>query len=730
MPEIAITTRGGTGRGTHKHFLYMRDDMTAQMAKAKDHVHPIMFNPPRPPQPPVMDQDPMSPLYGVQLSPGDPGDPGGWAIEPVNNHSHDIEGAYVPADKGEKDQEDSKIINDVLAMFSEAKEIESGSRVRAYESDKMYMPGGQWDKKTKADLIAKQRAALEINKIESKLDNLSGYQRQNRTDFKCLPTEDGDQRVADIMNYVIKNVTEGCNYAREETKVFDDMMITGRGLFNCFTDYDRNIQGDIIVEKYRWDNCVFGPHGKEDLEDCDYLVKEKWYSLAKLKEMHPEHADKFQPESKYMDIGRYSKSEDWDQRLATLLSASGGTELSDTLKKQYKLLECWRKVYRRNFILANSEDGFVYSADNWTTDDIAAVKTIDGFRAIPRVTYRMRVTKIVVALLIDDGYPEELAINDFHVVPAYAKKRNDEFWGKIEGIKDLQSAINKAYSQFIDILNRMAAYGWFYDDETFSNREEEKKFKDNSSTPGFTQKVSNIDRLPKKEEGIKFPNELVGAITAFNIDMREILNINLEMQGLQGQTQESGVAIRQKIVQQLLGNDYIFDNLSFAKKKVGKLIIAMIQQTFTPERILRIIGNQAVKEKKMELGGKPIEEYPREELLAMLQNSDLTKYDITISESPASPTAQLSNFMFLLEMASKGVQIPPIAFFEFAPIPNKEKIIEGLQQAAQQAEAADKRKYDTEIQKSQIAAQSKAGGPTPGPDMGGPMIQPPPGGPM
>jgi len=269
----------------------------------------------------------------------------------------------------------------------------------------------------------------------------------------------------------------------------------------------------------------------------------------------------------------------------------------------------------------------------------------------------------------------------------------------------------------------MAAYGWFYDDETFSNREEEKKFKDNSSTPGFTQKVSNLDRLPKKEEGIKFPNELVGAIAAFNTDLREILNIKLEMSGIQGNAQESGVAIRQKIVQQLLGNDYVFDNLSFAKKKVGKLIIAMIQQTFTPERILRIIGNQAVKEKKMELGGQPIEEYPREELLAMLQKSDLTKYDITISESPASPTAQLSNFMFLLEMAGKGVQIPATAFFEFAPIPNKEKIIEQLQQAEKAAQEAENKKYDTEIEKSKIAAQSKAGGPTPGPGMGGPMIQ-------
>ncbi len=701
MPELVITSKGGNGKAQHRHFVYLRDDMTAQMARAKDHVHPVSY---RQEQPPVMGMDPLS-MMPIEASPAVPG---GWEISPVNSHTHSIEGPYIPTGKGEKEEEDRKIVNDVLAMYAEAKEIESTSRVRAYESERMYKPGGLWDKDVKSKLIASKRAALEINKIESKLDNLSGYQRQNRTDFKCLPTEDGDQRVSDILNYVIKNVTENCNYPREETKVFDDQMIGGRGLFNCFIDYDRNIQGDVIVEKYKWDGVGIGPHEKEDLEDADYLVKEKWYSLAKLKEMFPEKADEFKPESQYMDMGRYSKSEDWDQRLATLISSSGGTELSNSLKKQYKLLECWRKVYQRNFILAKSDDGFVYNADGWTNEDVSAIKTIEGVRAISRVTYRIRVTKVVVALLIEDGYPD-LAANEFHIVPAYAKKRNDDFWGKVEGVKDLQSAIVKAYSQFIDILNRMAAYGWFYDDATFPNKEEEKKFKENSSTPGFTQKVADINNLPKKEEGIKFPNELVAAIQAFNVDMREILNINVEMSGANS-GQESGVAIRQKIVQQLLGNDYIFDNLSFAKRKVGKLILAMIQKAYTPERIMRIIGNQAVKEQKMEIGGKPVQEYQREELLALLQNADLAKYDITIAESPSSPTAQLSNFMFLLEMAGKGVQIPPTAFFKFAPIPDKEKIIEEIQAAAAQAAQENKMKYDTEIKKSVIAAQSKERG--------------------
>ena len=88
-----------------------------------------------------------------------------------------------------------------------------------------------------------ERAALTINEIEPKIDLLSGYQRQNRTDFKFMPVEEGDQRVADILNVVVKNITDQCQYPHEETLVFEDMAIRGRGCFNIYVSNEKNILG-------------------------------------------------------------------------------------------------------------------------------------------------------------------------------------------------------------------------------------------------------------------------------------------------------------------------------------------------------------------------------------------------------------------------------------------------------------------------------------------------------
>ena len=719
------TTKDGKGRG-HYHIVYI-SERGGMISTNQGHTHGMELVQGNPQQ---TDLNPESPAYGSIIAEATQSF---WRVFPAEDHTHELI-EHIPQITQKKEKE-RDIVKQIINLYAQAKKNEEYAISEAMDAEEMY-EHKQWKQQDKDTLESQDRAAVTINKCEEKMDNLSGYQRQNRTDIKFLPTEEGDQRVADILNIVVKNITEQCYFPREETKVFDDSGITGRGLFNIYPDYDIDIHGKIVVEKFPWDECHFGPHEKEDLSDCDYLVKTKWFPLSKLKEMYPDKAGKLTPENREMEQSTKGDSEDWDTTHGKT-TITAGDDLVDKTNKQYKMLECWRKVYRNVNLLINSQDGFVFSADGWNDRDVKMAMTIPGFRAIPRLVYDMRVTKVISQVMLEDYYPD-LAYNDFYIVPLYAKKRKNNFWGKIKGAKDIQKLINKAYSQFVDILNKMSAYGWFYDDETFPNRNEEAKFKRNASSPGFTQKVGNVAKPPQKVEGVKFPDQIIGAIQLLSTDMREIMNINLEMMGMGGQSQ-SGIAIRQKIVQQLLGNDFLFDNLSFAKQKLGKIIVAMIQKMYSPERLLRIVLNQNMRE-SVTIGGASIDTpqarqkqmqqmenqqrsqvqnpqqinpqqmerfITQQEIVNLLQNEDITKYDVITAESPASPSAMLSNFMFLLEIAGRGVPIPPTALFKFAPIPDKEKILAEIERQAQADFQRETMKYDTEIQKSLIAQQGK-----------------------
>ena len=288
MPELLKTSSNEEGDKAHYHIVYLKDDGTGATSEDHGHVHEVAYLQ----EDPIIDEDPNSPTAGQVIQDAPPGE---WVIYPVGDHDHTLE-EYVLQEPKPKEKE-SDIVEEVARRYCEAQKLEEGSREAGYEADDTYS-GKHWDKEKKAELEGKGRAAVTVNKTEGLIDNLTGYQQQNRTDIKYIPTEGGDGTVADILNVVVKNILEKCSFAREETKTFLDAAIVGRGLFNIYTDFERNIQGDIIVEKFKWDEASFGAHEKEDLSDCDIAFKEKWYAISKLKEMYPDKADKFNPEQR------------------------------------------------------------------------------------------------------------------------------------------------------------------------------------------------------------------------------------------------------------------------------------------------------------------------------------------------------------------------------------------------------------------------------------------------
>ena len=159
-----------------------------------------------------------------------------------------------------------------------------------------------------------------------------------------------------------------------------------------------------------------------------------------------------------------------------------------------------------------------------------------------------------------------------------------------------------------------------------------------------------------------------------------------------------------------MGNEYLFDNISQVKKRIGRELILWMQEIYTPERLTRIFFDQAKVEKiymqSQEVDPSDVQTFM--EIQSRLKQSDLTQYDVTIGETGQSPTAQLANFEMMVELAGKGVPLPPQLFIELAPIPNKQRISQLLQEANQQQADAEQKKYDTEIQKTMIAAQSKS----------------------
>lgn len=720
MKKLQKTTRVNG----HYHIAYVNDEGGYGLTTtAANHQHRIIYDPPRDPVEPTEaippQIDPMTgmpainpetglPDEGTPANPGDPGKPTGtWIVEPAEDgHTHDLAEYVVRVKK--KKESDEDIINECLSLYKAGAEMVADSKKKGLEAEKFYK-GEQWDDSDKRYLEGLNRACLTINEVGKNIDELLGYQMEQRTDLRYLPQEGGDQVVADLLNVLSKRILDSCYYGREESKWFKDQAVVGFGDLLVYMDFKEDIRGEIKVERFPWDCIVYGAHEKEDLSDCEYEVRSKMHSKASLKMLYPKKADKIEKSfdnffernsgDKVLSGGTNSdyqfavKIEDFPQTL------DGNTQLVDIAKKEFRLVQCTRKLYEPVSVVVSEEENFFFTAFGWEEKDVEAVQSIPGFSVITQTKTRFRVTKFCGNVVLSDENPADLPVQDFFTVPVYAYRQRGEFWGKVEVAKDPQREINKRRSQTIDIMNRMAASFWFYDEDTFPDGEAER-FRKNSSKPGAMFKVNDINRKPVKEEGAQYPSALVEIMRMDQENLQRLMNIVV----MQGGANESGTMFLEKKKQRLTGNEFLFDNLAFAKQRLGKLLVALIQRYYDADRIFRIVNTQ-YKKQPFKIAGQDFKEFSEQQIIDMLENADLTKYDVIVTESSFSPSTRLGVATVLFDLMKNGAPIPPELPLEFIDMPDsiRTRITTTMQQQAENQSATAQTASDTEIVKTLIA---------------------------
>lgn len=689
---IVQTTRYGVKGHNHLVYLPMKDGQVSRQESSttedRGHSHKVIWFAP-PPQVDPMTGQPVGP----QIPPA-------WQILPADDgHTHEIAGE-PDRKKPEWEKDDEELVDMVHRLWKQNRELEQEARDDASECEEFY-EGEQWDQKTKRKLEEEARAPLTLNYLQSAVDVLSGYLRQNRTDIKFLPTEDGDVRVADIYSALAKQICEQSGWDAQEVEIFEDEVIVGRGLIHSYVSYDRTLEGDIIIERYPWDQVYFGPHERIDLEDCTNLQKTKWFSEDRVKQLWPEKADEVTADIEDVrSRGTHVQSKTTDAYDENKPQDTEGVDQEanyyDLGKKNIRVIECEKKLYSRIPVVANVADDFYWNADGLSEKQVEALKAI-GLTVVRRPLTKMQRIVIAGSTLLEK---EVLDSDEFSVTAVYAKKRRDKWWGVIARGLDPQRQVNKLYSQGMDIINRMNGYGWFSTPDTFPNEKEKSNFKKSSAKPGFHVEITSFDQKPQREEGTRFPSELAEYQSGTVSSMRELLGVNSEILGQQGDS-TSAITFMERRNQALLGNEYLFDNLRRAKKRLGKRLVGLIQKIYTPQRIMRVVSMMNERS-PVEVGGQPLQQHNPDELEKMLSDSDITRYDIAVGESAYSPTQRQTVFVMMLELQRAGVSIPPDVLLDVAPIPGdqKDKARQALQaQAAAEKEAADT-KYRTEILKS------------------------------
>lgn len=730
----------------HSHIAYIRPDGTGSTSKSNGHSHDITTQQPEPSAVPGAVKE-----VSIVLPAGE------------DQHTHSLE-EVVFEQKKQKELDDQSELKACIALYQEAKTLNGDSINRAVKAENYYK-GIQWEEEDRTTLKAQSRACLTLNEIKPKVDMLSGHQRQNRTDIGLLPTEKGDATTVDIFEMRIKNICQTNNFDYKETRTFDDMVRVGIGAMQVNIMASNSGIGEVEVTNRYWDTVLFGPHVEMDGSDADYACIVMPIAKAKLQELYPEKSDDVQKDFEIIAENRQipiSRSDHYIHKGKSLDMFEGDItkkepDLVDIAKKNYKMIEVQRKVYKRTPVIYNAAHDFYLNCDGMSDADFKAATSIDEISKINHVSTSIQVTVFAGNVLLSK---EKSLFSQINVVPFYANKIKNDWWGKVHEAIDAQNELNKRHSQMIDIVNKMASYGLGVTPEAFNSVSDHNDFIKNRNNPGFVAKFKPGFKDQIYEfQGVKFPQEVVAASELNSKKIETIMNIHPEMMG-GGSSGESGVSIASKQRAGMTGNEYLFDNFSLSKRRIGHLIIEAIQIVDSPEKLLRISENQ---NNNTMAGNDPVVLYPqlspeeimqisvqqgainpqmvqaaqqgdqrasqdlqkliqhlsptiqkmanekkRTDLLKALENFELSQYDLVVSESAYSPTTRFSNYVILSEMFRGNPNAPMAQLIELNPYldqKTKDELKGGLQAQAQASQDMEKMKYQTELQKTAIAKQ-------------------------
>ncbi len=531
--------------------------------------------------------------------------------------------------------------------------------------------GYQWKAKDKAKVESEGRPALTFNEIQPLIRLVSGYQRQNRMDMKVIGVEGGDDFVAEIMTLLIKNIISTDYGEYKISQMFQDGIMSSRGWIEGAIRYNEDpVNGKIKLYNGHYYEIFPDPHHRlYDMEDAEFIIKQMRLPKSSLLNLYPDKKNKLKnvvPE-KAPDGETLVTTENTETGYATIEDGSAEErDYSPTDKRQLlTLTECHYKKYENRMYTVDELSGDVKNVTDkkLSLSDIKQMTDAIPYLAIvkQRISIPWRVAMSGDTLIEDIISPLWPHVKDFPLVPCIASftpiGRTPEkiFQGLIKNLKDPQNEINKRYSQ---LLNNIANAPWVGDSDALTKEGWIELEKFGSSPRGVYKKKPQSDL--HREQPIVQAQAYAALVQGGSDALKRISNINMDVFGAGKGASGQALVMREKL--SIMAIQDVYDNLRQSRHILGKFFIGMILSSYTPDKVVRVCGNDKIDTRGAE---------------EVLSNFDMREYDVVISEASMSPVMRMAVAEELMAMREAGILPPEIAdkeILEASTIPNRKEI--------------------------------------------------------
>jgi len=569
---------------------------------------------------------------------------------------------------------DKGILNRMEAFYSEAISINQSFWSEA-DIDTRFEAGDQtvWND-IYGNLPLNQRNSFSFNRIRRVKNMIGGYQRRNRKSTVVIPVENGDEVTADQFTKIMMWLAQQEGVLDTISDAFDGALTTGMNLLQVWVDYRSDpVSGNIKVNNCSYNSFLIDPFfRKQDLSDCKSLWKRSFLTKTECISLLPDYKEEIIGLSGHdtRDNKFQFMPENYNYGPKNLLTYD----------------EFYYRDYRDQKMLIDTQTG---ETMEWKSDNEEALK--EFLRKYPQVTVitqevpTVRVAIVVQGNVLYDG-PNPMGIDSYPFVPvlAYYSPEMPYFpWrvqGVVRGLRDAQYLYNRRKVIELDILESQINSGWKYKEDALVNP---KDVFLSGQGRGLAIKeeaqMTDVERIPPAA----FDASVVQISEILAREVQEISGVNEELLG-SAVDEKAGILAMLRQGAGLTTLQILFDRLDRSQKLLGKIILDVVQNNFTPGKVKRII---------------------EEEPSPQFYNKAFGTYDASVEEGLNTATQKQMQFAQLMQMREAGIQIPDEVLLEASTVQNKKKLTDAVMQ--QQQQQAQMQQMQMQAQMEQLQAQTE-----------------------
>ena len=455
-----------------------------------------------------------------------------------------------------------------LDRFQYTSKAEFNNRV-AMKGDLEFFAGSQWDDNIRNTRKTEQRPCLSVNQLPQFTRQVTNGLRQNMPQIHCIPVNDSDEEVADILEGMMRHIQEASHASIAYSTANQSQVVTGQGFFRLVTEYvnDKSFDQEIRIKRIKNSLSVYvDPLSVEpDYSDAAFMFITEDITQEEFKKRYPDK----QPVTNNALTGKGDRVKEW------LTDEKGVMRIAEY------------------FSVEESDAGMMYQLANGKI----VKKLREGQKAVKERPVKERVVKWRMISAVEVLEEKKWDGKYIPIIPVIGEDLDVDGSRIVKGmVRDAQDP-QRMYNYWVSAQTEMIALApkapyivEYTQVEDFKSIWAAANTQNWAYLPYKAASANGTPLPPPQRQTAEPPVQaMTQAMSQCSADLRAVTGIYNTSLGAQS-NEVSGKAINARKLQGDTANYHFIDNFANAINYLGLQLLDLIPKIYDTQRVVRILG--------------------------------------------------------------------------------------------------------------------------------------------